>query len=276
VNRLLVGLFAVVFLSCDVAAGDFREAVVVGHWNVGHWTCGVHDRFVLTNATQRISARDGYRKVLADAGVQILGVCEYSPAFSIVEGRATYARDDVFGEFPVAHVARYSGANCNSFFMKDGFGKPAFREVDFTERVQNRYFTEAEISVGGKRVLVAETHLDFNQGEKGESCRRAQFRELVERYRKERRVIIMGDFNIEFLRDGLKEYDILFKAGYRAAIGGGMPTINTWPSGGGPRFQSIDNIFVKGFDVSEVATFGDPNLSDHLGVRAKLTLKEAQ
>lgn len=76
--------------------------------------------------------------------------------------------------------------------------------------------------------------------------------------------IICADFNIA----NNSEYDIFKEAGFCLANCGDNGTFYTYPAYN-PE-SALDNIIVKGFNIKNVSTLRDPNLSDHCLIKCTL------
>jgi len=130
-------------------------------------------------------------------------------------------------------------------------------------------------------VCVVETHLDWDLGEKDTLPRREyradQMRTIIADMAKEKYVIIGGDFNIKNnhpgdTKDHATEFDVFAEAGYTLANRG---QLITWPSWHNPKRECpIDNIMVKGFEMSDVQVRGHNKLSDHKMISCRLKFKE--
>ena len=146
--------------------------------------------------------------------------------------------------------------------------------VVFPQAADTRFYRWAKLRIAGRKVVVVEAHLDWNITPPGHGDdRRLQIRQLIDDFKDEPCVVIGGDFNTSImLPDGKTEvntpedYEPFRKAGYAGAHWGSLAT---WPSE--KPVLTIDNIFAKGLDMSDVEVLTDPLLSDHSLLRCRLT-----
>jgi endonuclease/exonuclease/phosphatase family metal-dependent hydrolase len=155
----------------------------------------------------------------------------------------------------------------------------------WTDRLIRKGFLVTELEVGGRAVVVVNTHLAANYAgywsrSNGYALLQAaelgQLGEAVAEVDPERPVVVAGDFNVPagtWLFDEFAQ-----RSGVRDALDGGSPT---WrPAGPGSR--AIDHVLVRRCAVlSAGLCFEDPvpladgrrvPLSDHLGVAATIRL----
>lgn len=153
------------------------------------------------------------------------------------------------------------------------------KTVDYVERDQKVYYQAVRLEVGGQDVWIVQTHLDWTTFKKGfEHCREMQMQKLIDDFRDAPRVIISGDFNVgDSGANGIRrentiptpeEYDVFARAGYTLANSDGTPT---YPSD--RPTQPLDNIVVKGLEISNVRFHPAGDLSDHNAVSCTLTLR---
>jgi endonuclease/exonuclease/phosphatase family metal-dependent hydrolase len=255
-KRLIVQ--AVFAMMCLASAAQMRFAL----WNIGHFANGTDCVSKITAEMASAKIAD-YNTLLADVDADVFAVCEYNPAFA----PGCDAADVVFGTYAYAAVGKKYDYNCNAIFTRS-LPLQSVEEVKFAQCVQYRYYTVATLDYEGRKVKVVSTHLDWAQGENGYACRVAQIKQLVADFADEQYVIIAADFNTS---KGDGEFSPFYEAGYKAANGGENEVRLTYPAKG-PKKQ-LDNILVKGFDVSNVKVVCEPMLSDHCMIYCDLKLK---
>jgi endonuclease/exonuclease/phosphatase family metal-dependent hydrolase len=152
------------------------------------------------------------------------------------------------------------------------------KEREYPKRKRAKYYKFARVEMDGREVCVIETHLDFDTGPDDplREARADQMRTIIADMANEKHVIICGDFNIssrpEDAKDHAAEYDVFAKAGYAMANHG---QLMTWPSYRNPkREQPLDNIIVKGFEISDVEVKSSERLSDHKMLSCNLRFLE--
>ncbi len=255
-KRIIVqALFAMV---CFASVAQMRFAL----WNIGHFANGTacESKITAEVVDEKVAQ---YNALLAEVGADVFAVCEYNPAFY----PGLDAADCVFGSYAYAAVGKKYDYNCNCIFTRS-LPLQGAKEVKFPKCVQYRYYTVATVEYEDRNVKVVSTHLDWAQGQDGYACRVEQIKQLVADFANEEYVIIAADFNTS---KGDAEFAPFYEAGYKAANGGDNEVLLTYPAKA-PKRQ-LDNILVKGFDVSNVKLVCDPTLSDHCMVYCDLTIK---
>lgn len=253
-SRLLV-LFLVVCMSLLRSEAQMLR---VAQWNIGHFSCGRADDSFISRQDAGAAILK-YKTLLDSVGANIISVNEFSPAFTKAEdGKAPLmASQTVFAEYPEASVGPKWQYNCNALFARTHKWKHEQTKL-FDYAVEKRYYQMAVIRVKGKKTVVVSAHLDWNSGDFGKVFRQRQIAELVERFRNEPRVIICGDFNV----DEASEFAPFEATGFILANKKSGCSLPTWPSGDNPNLP-IDNIIVKGMNVTNVKVYNDKDLSDH-------------
>lgn len=255
--------------SGAVAADSFGFAT----WNIGHFACGLKNRPSIE--LQCVAAKTGeYRTFLSNADVSVLGVCEHSADFS--SDGSVKAADTAFAGFGACAIGPSQGAHCNGHYWKVGVEFVSAGYRDYPIRNARCYYKWVRLKVAKREVCFVETHCDWNTQEAGhEFDRTEQLKCIVRAFESEPLVVIAGDFNTcwrknasDKWRDAPHEFAVFREAGFNAAHWG---EVKTWPASA--PYQSIDNIFVKGFAVSDVRVQSDKTLSDHCLLRCTLTFE---
>ena len=241
-------------------------------WNVGHHARGIGARPTIPPGMDETYRRE-YREFIGDA--RVVGICEYSEEFSTNSPVRTV--DALFSDYDVKLEGTRRFPQGNSLFFKK-CRLIETKEREYPKRKRAKYYKFARVEMDGREVCVIETHLDFDTGPNDplREARADQMRTIIADMANEKYVIICGDFNIssrpEDTKDHAVEYDVFAKAGYAMANRG---QLMTWPSYRNPkREQPLDNIIVKGFEISDVEVKSSERLSDHKMLSCNLRFLE--
>lgn len=260
-TMLLAALAADAASAAPAEPGDGSFRVV--SWNIGHHALG-RARQPAIPPGQDESYMEMYRDFIGEA--RIAGICEYSADFTTNQPMKT--AESLFGDYDVKIEGTQRGAQCNSLFLK-GCELLESVEREYPNRSQKVYYQLARVLMDGREVCVIQTHLDWDRGDDDELPRREwradQMRTLVADMAVEKYVIIGGDFNIGRSRDDASghasEYGVFAEAGYTLANRG---QLITWPAWSVPTLEApLDNIIVKGFEMTDVEVKAHDRLSDH-------------
>jgi len=231
-------------------------------WNIGHFSGG--DGYLTKISADEAEAKlREYRGFLNELNADILGLNEYSCHFSRL-GHNT--RHDLFGDWRNFVSGPEIGYQCNALAVRD-FACGDARIHQYRTFRQRTYYVAEEVDVDGLPVTVVQTHLDTSDRQSADpaAARRSQVEELVADFADCPRVIVSGDFNV----DNRTEYEPFVRAGFTMVNAAGLPT---HPGRRPPLTAAIDNVFVRGFDVSEVCTLDkDCRYSDHRPLACRLT-----
>lgn len=248
-------------MSAVAAAFGGSETFGFASWNIGHFALGVkwYSTISVADAPGKIAE---YRAFLDKADARVIGLCEHE---SFVGTNNTFAIEKtVLSGYDGKAVEPGGIGRLNALYWKNAHCVSSGK-VKFEKHSQHRYYRFARLKIAGREVCFVMTHLDWNTKKPGHEGDRAyQIGKLIEDLKDEPYVVIGGDFNTE----SPDEYDAFFKAGFTGAHRG---ELKTCPAKS-PR-NGIDNIFVKGFRMSDVRVQTDPTLSDHALVRCTLTFK---
>ena len=262
---------AVAFLAVMVAFVSFGgESFGFASWNIGHFALGKkwYSTIPESEAPKKIVE---YKAFLDKADFKVIGVCEHE---CFVGTNSTFAVEKTILADCDGKAVESSGiGRLNALYWK-GAQCVKTGTVKFENHSQHRYYRFARLMIDGREVCFVMTHLDWNHIKPGhEQDRASQIAKLVEDFKDEPYVVIGGDFNTcvygnKVWRDAPEEYEPFRKAGFSAAHWG---ELKTWPAKA--PIQSIDNIFAKGFEISDVRVHADPSLSDHALIRCTLTFR---
>ena len=264
-NFIAVLAFSVVALACTA-----EDSFGFASWNIGHFALGKKSRSSISEweAPRKIA---DYKAFLDRADAKVIGICEHE---GFVDSNNTFAVEKTILSGCSGKAVGQSGrGRLNALYWK---GAECVKSgvVKYEKHSQQTYYRYARLKIAGREVCFVITHLDWNHFKPGhEHDRESQIAKLVADFKNEPYVVIGGDFNTcvfadKVWRDAPEEYEPFRKAGFSAAHWG---ELKTWPAA--KPVQSIDNIFVKGFKVSDVRVQADRTLSDHALIRCTLTFR---
>lgn len=262
-RAMVFGLLLAWCGSCFAATGEIHFAT----WNIGHFACGRSNQPILADEEAETMAAK-YRLFIDYAGVEVMGLVEYSPYFT-KSGKRRVA-GTLFADWLIALEGTKRGTVCNTLFLREG-AVTETREREFSDRVRSAYYKFARVRLNGIDVCLVETMLQ-RADSVGAPDRAKQIQTLIEDFKDEPYVILGGDFQVQQKKgdtyDRWTEYAAFEKAGWKLAHLGELKTAYT-KKGGKPRLP-LDNIIVKGFDIRDARVQCDPALSDHALLRATL------
>jgi len=261
----LLGLsLSLVFLCVSAAAA---ERIRFASWNVGHFSNGVSGRSRIT-AERLPQSLEQFRATLKAADADVVGIAEYAPFFDADQKLPT--PETLFGDFR-HRILGYDNGHYNSLFIR-GWDLVDSARVNYGTHHQLTHYTMARVRVGGRVVALAMTHLEANlaKNPKAREMRAAQMREVIAAMKDEPYAVVAGDFNVL----DQDEFRPFLDAGF-AAANHGTPT---WPTPGAwkdavPK-EAIDNIFARGFAISDFRVLDSPMMADHCLVRCTLDFVE--
>lgn len=236
----------------------FKDTIIVAHWNIGHFSLGkAPDTTISTDEAESMASK--YNELLDSVNADILGICEFSPTFS-VNGDKTSSL--LFNNYPFQCIGSKYSYNCNAIFSR---AKLFNSNVEFFKQcVQQRYYIESRLIINMHDVYFVETHLDWNQGTMGKGSRTEQINELVNKYKDHPYVIICGDMN-----SAVDELQPFIENGFSLANGGELGTYFTSPSSN-PK-HAIDHIITKGCRILSFDVIQNSFLSDHCLIYSQLS-----
>lgn len=231
---------------------------------------------------------------LAAIGADIYGLPEWNSNFGY-DGRSLVSTADagIFSRYGVEHGTSYvNGWWINALAaLSQKFTLSNVQQIDVSHKsgANTPYILEATTTVKNKQVVVAVTHLNWNQSQTFHDSRvDYEIPFLVDRYKNVPYLILCGDFNTEGTyggakdpsnKTGLAEFQPFIDAGFVLANSASRPLLtsiatNSRPDQSLPQspYAYIDNIIVRGFTMSNVRVVDDGNITDHCAVVADLTL----
>ena len=252
-------------------SGDCPTTFTVATWNIGHYANGnARDTAIGDHEFDDKSAQ--FRSYIDGLGADILCFNEFSRLFT----KSHTAREALFEELPpVAFEGPQRHFSCNAVFAKLPLQNIQVHDFECnqgvtllyssTNKAEYYYYMTAELVVGGKTVHFVFTHLAFDDARDPDTVCQAQIDELIDLYKDEEYVVMMGDWNAYY-----KPYFVPFdEAGYTLGNYGEILTCTGSRTGG--LEWAVDDIIVKGLTLSDFRAV-NTGLSDHIAVVATLTL----
>jgi endonuclease/exonuclease/phosphatase family metal-dependent hydrolase len=259
-------------------------------WNIGGFSKGASYESTYDQHPEEYAADlPVWKQTINDMDADILCCCEYNDVMKKGTNGASdvIARDEIFSLYENAYIKPKPSAT--SYMQTAIFSHLAAKSSVKTEYVNTvqagRYYEVNRYTIDGHDVWVIATHLDWNQGEHGADYRQEQMEALMAFAADKTHVIICGDFNVGAGTDetarqnGSLEFDQWASAGFKMANHGYLGDFNT----GHSTYSVLDNIIVKGFDVSNIKVYDGDNaknvsqeqthqLSDHAAIGCTLTM----
>ncbi len=242
------------------------SSIKVATWNIGHFSIGKNTSTKLSDSIFRESY-DSYCAYLYDRiDADLITLNEYSAMFT----PSYRAKDTIFGRYT---ATRFEGSqyrySCNALYARlpvDGLRMRSFAcnqtaTINHTNLIKasDYYYLQGEITLGGESVVVVTAHLGFDTTKNPDTVCLDQIDELIRELAGYDRVLLMGDWNV---RD-FSYFDRFVAAGYTLG--------NTNPARVTCAGRSLDNIIVKGLEISDFAVHTTV-LSDHYAVSATVEL----
>ena len=255
------------FNDPSVHHGKAANQFTLATWNIGHFSGGSRPNSTITDAVfaeKSAVYRDFiYNAVRAD----VFCLNEYSSLFTPTRP----ARTSLFDAYPTAYEGGQYHYSCNALFSKVATQNIVQHRFECNEHAtithtnlisaSDYYYITANLNIAGKNVKLVSTHLGFDKNLNPDTLNLAQIQELIELFRNEERVIILGDSNS---RD-FSFFSKYTEAGFALAnYDGTLSTIQGWN-------VALDNIIYKGVGVSNFTLLGT-DLSDHYAISCLVTV----
>lgn len=242
---------------------------------------------------------------LAAIRADIYGLPEWNSNFGYND-KSLFSTADagIFSGYGVEHGTSYvDGWWINALAaLSQKFTLSNVQQIDVSHKsgANTPYILEATTTVKNKQVVVAVTHLNWNQSQTFHDSRvDYEIPFLVDRYKNVPYLILCGDFNTQGTyggeqnasnKTGLAEFQPFIDAGFTLANSMSNPLLTCNATGSRPDrpsepqypFCYLDNIIVRGFAMSNVYVIDDGdtendvnavgNITDHCAVVADLTL----
>lgn len=243
-----------------------KAGVVLATWNIGYFSNGVSSRSFIHTADFDRKLKE-YRSLIYDSICpEIISINEFNRVF--------IGMDNDFNKNVTSSIL-FDQYDYNIFGPKKGLRKALFSKLklknkrliyfdchktianDEDIRNSTSYYIESTVFINGKKVKLACVHLLFSR-KVPRVIQQMQIEELIKAYKRDKRVVILGDFNTS-------DYSQFKKAGYTLANNGQLVT---FPKKNTP----LDNIVAKGLKISDVQVI-KTELSDHYPIMCRVSIE---
>ena len=270
--RNIVLAFAVACVAAGCATKQVERASFrFMHWSVSHFSEGGYSVASIPDSEGKAMAAK-YVKFLDSVDADVVGISGYDENFTT--NGSMKASTALFGGYEKA-IGPAKGDVCNAIFFKTGKATKIEEKTVFFERhFEDTYYKAVKLNVSGVPIWFVQTHLDSNTYLSGHGKdREEQMKKIIADFRDEPYVVIAGDFRVGVRIPGKRcfpapeEYKVFEKAGFELAnlFGTGTYPIES-------PLQPIDNVIMKGLEITEVRFLEGDRLSDHLAISCKLTV----
>ena len=294
----------------------------IGHFNMGSAPAPTGNNPSSSTVLINSSKSDGYPSSLdrnystqlsrwtsriSGLNADIIGIEEYNKYFGYNGGSVVTTTDaNIFDGFTLS-IGRMgkslingneqtNGWQWNALASKYAMSNAADEELGSTgNNIAKCYAHYARVTIDGKSVLIASTHLHWAQNSDAVTSRALEIQHLVNWLDDEPYFILMGDFNTDGIyvasgkteqqyMAGVSDFSPFVEAGFTLANHGNFGDLKTCTAtnsrpdiGASEPFRNrpycyLDNIITKGFTMSNVRVIDDGTITDHCGVVADLTL----
>lgn len=287
----------------------------VMQYNIGHFNMGMEAGNVCLIGSNHQKAQtysqffnyeaqlQRWKDRIDDVDADIIGMPEWNNNFGYNgNSLVSISTTGIFNGYDVKYGSQHSNywwINALAT-LSQKFTLTNVQQIDVSNNCGNPpYILEGTITVENKQVVVAVTHLNWNQSQVFHDSRvEYEIPFLVNRYKNVPYLILCGDFNTEGTyggakdpsnKTGLAEFQPFIDAGFVLANSASRPLLtsiatNSRPDQSLPQspYAYIDNIIVRGFTMSNVYVIDDGdtvndenavgNITDHCAVVCDLTL----
>jgi len=259
---LLTCPFAILQNVNGRAVDDDDKSVVISTWNIGHFANGKKNHSLISGKDYPLKVRRFHRVLNDSIGADILCLNEYSSVMGTdLFQKKRQTKKVLLNRYRTKKEGRLAGFSCNSIFsnlklknVKEYLFNSSQPFLEETPRAANYYYVCGDLYVNGVVVKLICAHTTSSAIK---ICR-AQINELIQKFEKNERVIMCGDWNTT-------NFSQFKKAGYSMANDG---TKITYPS----KSYALDNIVAKGVEITDVKVV-KTDLSDHYPLVCRITIK---
>ena len=239
-------------------------------YNIGHFSHGANQNSSITG-TDYADKLAAYRQlVYGKLGVDVLGLCEYSAIFGNDGTTNQSAKEVLFNRFEFDYIGEQIRYSCNALYSNlyvENMSKKIYEcnqnaVITHTTLIEatDYYYIEADLWFHGSLIKLIMTHLAFDNN--NPQIVANQISELITKFASEPKVIMMGDWNVA----SFSQFDPFVEAGYILGNKGQATFSDTNLT------KALDNIIVKGVELSNFTVVQTSGLSDHLPIYATITL----
>lgn len=238
----------------------------IAEWNIGHFSNGASPvtHIDATNYDEKLVA---FRQLINEVSPDVIFIPEYSAIFANVSGTQIAAANVLFQNYADSFIGSQIRYSCNAMFSNIKI--EGLSDVDYEcnqdavitdpatiEATDYRYM-HGTFYLGDKLVHIIGTHCAFDMN--SADIETDQYDELLNLTANYEHVIIIGDMNAVHSSG---EFDRFINAGFKTANHGYLGDINTYTGATNVPNKAIDNIMVKGLNITNIRT-KQTDLSDH-------------
>ena len=257
-NYLRYFLLVLGIVICYGGGKAYREEpqvkrnIVVATWNIGHFANGNRENSLISPIDYNMKLSEYRKLVYTELSPDVICVNEYSKIFGKDrKGNEKTAHTVLFNGFKSRIIGDQKWYSCNAIFSNCRIKNLKKNDFDCCQsylkdnpKVSQYYYISADLYIGCEEIKMVCLHL-YPWDNK---IRQEQMRELIEKYKTSKRVLICGDLNTT-------DFSLFTESGFSIANDG---SIITFPI----KKMALDNIIVKGLKICDVRAF-KTNLSDH-------------
>ena len=245
-----------------------ENSFTLATWNIGHFSGGANKNSSIKEseyAEKKAQFRDF---IYQGAAADVFALNEYSAKFTTSPAR--YARNELFQDYTTRYEGKQSNYSCNAVYSDLDIRNITTHDYVCNQsatithttaiKASDYYYITADISIGGKMVKLVSTHLAFDTNKNPDTINQDQIRELIDLFRNEERVILLGDWNVR----AFSYFNLFTAAGF--SLANTNEKVYTYSA------SSLDNIVYKGVEISDFTLLGT-NLSDHNAIKCRVTVR---
>lgn len=243
------------------------KSLRIATWNIGHFSMGKKPNSTIADANYQTAAAK-YRSFIQNGlDADIIALQEYSANFTPSNAAASSLFSN-YGFYKEGTQSRYS---CNALFSKIPITNVQMHEFECNKTATithtdliaatDYYYMTADVKIGGETVKLVTAHLAFDNNRTPDTVNRDQITELIEIFKNEERVVLMGDWNAK----SFLFFSLFTDAGF--SLANTDSSLSTIYNGG----LSLDNIIYKGVQLSDFTLCGS-DLSDHYAIACTISL----
>lgn len=238
-----------------------KSGIVLATWNIGHYSNGKQSSSLI-DPKQYKEKLKGFKRIVYDSlSADLIGINEYSSVITKNKHSKEYLSTKVLfnkynykNEGDKSWICNSIFSNFNIFNVERFFYESSKPYISKVKKAALFNYVSADIFIDGEKVKIVYVHLISKEPQ----IRKLQAQELIEKYKKYRRIVIFGDFNTSNLKPFKDD-------GYIIANDG---SLITFPS----KSIAIDNVLVKGLTISDVRVF-KTDLSDHYPLVCRIQIQ---
>lgn len=253
----------------DIADGiGSSSGFRIASYNIGHFSHGAYTDSSITSSDYDTKLAAYRQLIYGKIDADVIGLCEYSAIFGNNGTTNTSAKDVLFNRYEFDYIGEQIRYSCNAVYSNlfvENLSKKTFdcnqdAVITHTNLIQatDYYYIEGDLWFNGVMIKLVMTHLAFDNN--NPQIVANQISELITKFDSYSRVIMMGDWNT-----GISGQSAFVAAGYTLGNDGSFLTYSDTVAQ-----YALDNIIVKGVNISNFGMIHTTELSDHLPVYATI------